>query len=62
MSWAFASLLLVIMAWTLWPNGLAAICWTAGHAIGHRLARRAFANPTGEFEDSENTSVPDDSR
>ena len=62
MNWAFAIELLLILAWTLWPNGLAAMCWSVGHAIGHRLARRAFDNPTGGIEQNESASMRDESR
>ena len=50
MNWVLAIALLFILSWTLWPNGLAAMCWSAGHAIGHRLAKRVFQNPSGELE------------
>ena len=60
MNWIIASLLLVIMAWTLWPNGLAAMCWTLGHAIGSRLADRAFSNPTGTVDQPGESPAPDE--
>ncbi len=62
MSWAFSILLLMILTWTLWPSGLAAIFWSTGHAIGQRLAKRAFGNPTGEIEQNERASMQDESR
>ena len=53
MNWALSIILVVILAWTLIPGGLAAITWNVGHAIGHALASRAFGNPSGKAEDSE---------
>ena len=50
MSWVFSAALFIMLAWTLWPNGLSAICWSAGHTIGHRLAKRAFGHPGIEFD------------
>ena len=60
MNWIISVGLLLIMAWTLWPNGLAAMSWTLGHAIGQRLANRAFGNPTGTVDD--HGQAPDDRR
>ena len=64
MNWAISAVLFMMLAWTLWPNGLSALSWSAGHTIGHRLAKRAFGQPTVEFDhpvdDAEPSPKPDD--
>lgn len=53
MSWLASIALVLLLTWTLLPGGLTSLTWTGGYKIGHRLAKKAFSNPSGRKDDLE---------